>query len=123
VVVGVDVDVAGGHDESVDVDDARRVLTRGGEHDVALSDSDVGAPARRTGAVDDLATTEQDVQHGYTPAFAPPPVVPASSLSTSASTGVPTKKAGFVRVKNVTGLVNMKSRKSSSVIHSCSTIS
>ena len=48
-------------------------------------------------------------------------IVPALRMRmrlTSASTTVPSKKPGFWRVKNSTGIVNTKSRKSPSSIHS-----
>ena len=65
VVVRVDVDEARRDDEAVGVDGARRGLVDLADRDDApVAYADVSTAACRSGAVDDAATADEQVQHG-----------------------------------------------------------
>ena len=63
VVVRVQVDEPRSQDETVGVDRALRRLAVGVEDDAAVTNTDVGTTAGGTGAVDDVGTADQDVEH------------------------------------------------------------
>ena len=63
--MGVDVDEAGGHDEPVGVDDARRALgDPAHRHDPAVSDPEIGLPGGCAGPVDDGTAPDDEIEHG-----------------------------------------------------------
>ena len=60
VVVGMDVDEPGGHDETVGLNRATTRVVDGAEaHDAAVTDADVGAEAGRSRPVDDRSSTNK----------------------------------------------------------------
>ena len=60
----MDVDEAGRDRQAVDIERARRRLVGGADRgNAAVADSDVGAPPRAAGSVDDIATAENDIEH------------------------------------------------------------
>ena len=92
VVVRVQVDEAGTHDQAVGVDGARRgFVDRTDRDDAPVADADVGrdAPVRRCRRPAGRRVTRRSSM---------PPPQPCSSAATAASTAVPAKNCGLPRV-------------------------
>ena len=65
VVVGVDIDEAGGYDEAVSVEGLGRLFIDGAAErdDPTIADTDIALDARGSGAVDDGAAADEVVEH------------------------------------------------------------
>ena len=96
VVVGVDVDEAGGDDEAVGVDHPRGVSDGVGdrvtEHDASVTDADVAPVTRRAGAVDDLGAAQEHVERAGHLRHHPRSLRPCSSPRQCSRTEAPRRR-------------------------------